>query len=371
MSSDAGQAAAPGPREMIDWDLAVATGRRLAKAGPTTSRGEAAAAVLQLRSLADVAAHHVEGYTGLLPAVATAVAVIDRGEWMRSNAASLREISAPLVAKLAERRRGAGRGLTDAVGRRVTGLQVGLLLAFLSDKVLGQYEVFLPAGEGEGRLALVAPNIVEAERRLGVDPTDFRLWVCLHEQTHRSQFTAVPWMKTHLRGLIDEFVADSQLDASQVLARLKDAVATARELRDPDRPDSGTPAILAVLQTPRQRDAVARIQALMTLLEGHAEHVMDAVGPSVVPSVADIREKFDARRSGGSPLDKVLRRLLGLEAKMRQYRDGAGFVNAVVAAVGVAGFNRVWTSPETLPTPAEIRDPQVWVARVHGTPAAG
>jgi coenzyme F420 biosynthesis associated uncharacterized protein len=178
-------------------------------------------------------------------------------------------------------------------------------------------------------------------------------------------------MKTHLRGLIDEFVADSQLDASQVLARLKDAVATARELRDPDRPDSGTPAILAVLQTPRQRDAVARIQALMTLLEGHAEHVMDAVGPSVVPSVADIREKFDARRSGGSPLDKVLRRLLGLEAKMRQYRDGAGFVNAVVAAVGVAGFNRVWTSPETLPTPAEIRDPQLWVARVHGTPAAG
>jgi coenzyme F420 biosynthesis associated uncharacterized protein len=345
--------------ELIDWDLAAATARRLAPPGPIMPLSEAADVVHELRETAALAEGHVAAYTQLHPAdgVRTTVAVVDRPEWSRSNAASLRIMISPLLARV---RPSGAPGAVTAMGGRLTGVELGSGLAWLSTKVLGQYEVFLPPGEGDGRLTLVAPNVVEAERRLGVVPRDFRLWVCLHEQTHRSQFTAVPWMRPHLEGLLTRFLDATDLDAGAWVSRLKEVVAGLR---------SGATSPVELLRTPQQRAILDEMQALMTLLEGHAEQVMDAVGPEVVPTVEVIRERFDERRGQGSPLDRVLRRLLGFDAKLEQYRRGSTFVRAVVDRVGVAGFNEVWAGPERLPTPAELADPPAWLTRVLREPA--
>src|SRR5690606_3226885 len=214
------------------------------------------------------------------------------------------------------------------------------------------------------RLTLVAPNIVHAERELGVNPGDFRLWVCLHEETHRVQFTGVPWLRDYVRSQMTDFLLASDLDLPTLLDRLRsaaDAVA--------DAVKGGEGNLIEAIQTPEQRRILDRLTAVMTLVEGHGDYVMDAVGPAVVPSVSDIRAKFQRRREGGSRLDRTIRRLLGIDLKMKQYAEGAAFVRAVVGRVGMDGFNKVWTSPETLPTLEEIANPERWIARVVEAPA--
>jgi coenzyme F420 biosynthesis associated uncharacterized protein len=362
----------PERAEMIDWDLAVSTATRLAGSGPPIERDEARAVVEELRVRAGEAERHVRAYTGLdARGPVGAVAVVDRPGWVRLNANGLEELLDPLVTRLAERRSGTGAGVSLAVGSRVTALEAGALLAYLAGKVLGQYELFSPrrpAGDyAPGRLLLVAPNVVATEREMRVDPHDFRLWVCLHEETHRVQFTAVPWLREHLQEEIRAFLDETELDPLALLRRLRAALDV---LGDVVRGDNDV-SLLDVVQTPAQREILDRLTAVMSLLEGHADVVMDGVGPEVVPSVAEIRRKFQRRREGTGRLDQVLRRLLGIDAKMRQYRDGAAFVRAVVDQVGMTGFNRVWTSPNTLPTKEEVADPARWVARVHARGALG
>ncbi|MFG3228330.1 zinc-dependent metalloprotease [Kitasatospora sp. NPDC048194] len=388
---------ASGGADMVDWNLAVATATRLVRPGPEVSRAEAAAVVAELRRHALEAEEHVRAFTGmrsssLAAAAATPVLVVDRPGWVRANVAGFRTVVQPLVEKLQARRaNSAAAGVFGAVGEKATGIEVGALLAFLATKVLGQYETFAPAepsleapdspaalfdkprlspeGPGPGRLLLVAPNIVHVERELDVDPSDFRLWVCLHEETHRTQFTAVPWLRDHIQSEVQAFLAETDVDPGALLDRLREAAgslggalpgAGGREGRD-----GASANLLEIVQSPAQREILGRLTAVMSLLEGHADVVMDGVGPAVVPTVAEIREKFQQRRDrGANRLDLMLRRLLGMDAKLRQYQDGAVFVRAVVEQVGMEGFNRVWTSPNTLPTKDEIHDPAAWVARV-------
>ena len=353
-----------GQHDMVDWELAVATGARLVPAGPQVTREQAREAVAQLRAFALRAQDHVRDYTGLVAdGDGSAVAVIDRPGWIRANAAGFRAVITPLEHRLQERR-GNGGGPLDTIGPKVTGVQTGSLLAFLATKVLGQYELFSAYDDpAPGRLLLVAPNIVAAEREMGVDPSDFRLWVCLHEETHRVQFSAVPWLRQHVLGEIRTYLDATEVDPAALARRLRDGVgAVVEALRGESSSDAG--ALLEAVQTPAQREILDRLTAVMSLLEGHADVVMDGVGPDVVPSVATIRERFQRRRQGRGWADQMVRRLLGLDAKMRQYRDGAAFVRHVVAEVGRDGFNRVWSSPEALPTRAELLAPAGWIARV-------
>jgi len=354
------------PADIVDWDLAVATARRLAKPGPVVSIEEARGVVTDLKAFAGEATAHVRSFTGLDGSPAPApVVVVDRGGWVQANADGMRQIIAPLADKLRERR--TGTGLLEQVGPKVTGVETGALLAFLSAKVLGQFDPFWSDGpDSAGRLLLVAPNVVHVERELKVDARDFRMWVCLHEETHRVQFTAVPWLRDHLRGEIESFVGATEVDPAVLMSRLRDV---ARSVIESAQGGQGGPSVLDLVQSPEQKVVIDRVTAVMSLLEGHADVVMDGVGPDVVPSVATIREKFQRRRAGAGGLDRTLRRLLGLEAKMRQYRDGAKFVNGVVERVGMTGFNRVWESAETLPGLDEITDPVAWVRRVHGQAA--
>ncbi|MET9430554.1 MULTISPECIES: zinc-dependent metalloprotease [unclassified Streptomyces] len=366
-----------GGAEMVDWNLAVATATRLVRPGPEVSREEARAVVAELRRHAKASEEHVRAYTRMIPEghlpEDTPILVVDRPGWVRANVAGFRELLKPLLEKLQERRSASpGGAVLGAVGGKVTGVELGMLLSFLASRVLGQYETFapatreLPAGEnGGGRLLLVAPNIVHVERELDVAPHDFRLWVCLHEETHRTQFTGVPWLRDHLQGEIQSFLSATDVDPATVLERLREAAQTLVGARPEGEEDEGR-SLVELVQTPEQREILGRLTAVMSLLEGHADYVMDGVGPQVVPSVAEIREKFQQRRArGASRLDLALRKLLGLDAKLRQYRDGEKFVRAVVDEVGMDGFNRVWTSPNTLPTKAEIATPADWVARVH------
>jgi coenzyme F420 biosynthesis associated uncharacterized protein len=254
-------------------------------------------------------------------------------------------------------------------------MQAGLILAYLASRVLGQYELFLPPDDTladgaapAGRLTLVAPNIVMVERELGVDPHDFRRWVCLHEETHRTQFTAVPWLRGYVQEQMTEFLLASELDPAAILKRLRAAAdAVAGAVRGADDSES----LIEAIQTPRQREILDRLTCVMTLVEGHGDYVMDAVGPRVVPSVAQIRERFNARRGTAGRMEKAIRRILGIDLKMKQYAQGSKFVRTIVDESGMAVFNRVWTSPETLPTVEELSAPHAWLDRVGGGRSAG
>ncbi|GAA2009652.1 zinc-dependent metalloprotease [Nocardioides kribbensis] len=345
----------PETPEIIDWDLAVSLGSRLAGDGPTVGRAEATAVVEELRAGAHRSTGLVRDFTGLDAPDGTApVLVVDRAGWVQANADGFKAVLAPVVAKLVEKK--PPSGLSLALGSRITGLEVGGLLGFLGGKVLGQFDPFFAPS---GRLLLVAPNIVHVERELGVDPTDFRLWVCLHEETHRVQFTAVPWMRDHLFSLVGQ-VADT-MDSSRML---DDGLKRVSEvLRSRGRDGEGG-SLMDLVSSPEQKELMDRVTGVMSLLEGHADVVMDGVGPRVIPSVEHIRGRFDERRKGVGALDRLLRRLLGLDAKMAQYRDGAAFVRTVVDRVGMEQFNAVWAGPQNLPSKAEIHDPSAWVARV-------
>ncbi len=338
---------------MVDWEVAASLGARLAGDGPAVGPGEAAAVVAELRAGAERSTGLVRDYTGLVAQERTApVLVVDRAGWVRANTQGFQAIIDPLVTKLSEKK-GPPTGLAKAIGSRVTGAEIGLVLGFLGSKVLGQFDPFF---EPDGRLLLVAPNIVTVERELQADPTDFRLWVCLHEETHRVQFTAVPWMREHLFGevrALSESVEPAKL-TEDVVNRLVDSL------------KGGGASLAEVMATPEQRAILDRVTGMMSLLEGHADVVMDGVGPSVIPSVASIRAKFNRRRQGVGSLDKILRRLLGLEAKMAQYRDGAAFVRAVIDKAGMDQFNAVFAAADNLPDKAEISDPDRWMSRVLG-----
>jgi len=343
----------------VDWQFAKATGRRLVPPGPTVTASEAAAVVAAIRASAQRAQQPVADTARLhAPGDAPAPVVVDRPTWIALNADSMASLMDPVLAKLVDsQKRKPPSDTARAVGGKVAGGEAGALLAFMASKVLGQYDL---APDGTPALMLVAPNIVQVERELRVDPADFRLWVCMHEETHRVQFTAVPWLRDHVIDRIRTLAVDLVPDPESLQATLSRLTSQL-----PEAFKGGGSGLIDLIATPEQREELARVTAVMSLLEGHADVVMDEVGPQVIPSVASIRSKFTERRKGVGAFDRMLRRLLGLEAKMRQYRDGAVFVRSVVDQVGVDGFNRVWESPETLPTPVEIESPSAWVARVH------
>ena len=349
----------PEPGLPVDWDLARRTAARLVPAGPAAGREEAIELVGRLRSDAAVAEGHVRQVTGLGAGLPLLPAdVVDRPAWAAAAVDGMAALTAD--ARLPRTPR-----VARAVTATTAGLQIGGVLAYLGGRVLGQYDPFGGA-DGGGRLLLVAPNVYAAQQALRVPSADFGMWVCLHEATHRLQFTAVPWLRGHFAAEVGRFlsIGDGQRATSlggTLLDRLPELLEAIRSGKGID-----SLALVELLQGPEQRAVLDRLLALTTLLEGHADHVMDAAGPDVVPNVDTIRARFTQRRRGGGLVDRLLRALLGVEAKVKQYAVGSAFTKYVVLAVGMDGFNRVWESPETLPTRAELADPAAWVQRVIG-----
>lgn len=351
---------------LIDFELAANTARELIPAGPRLSGRDRTGVVEDLRDAAHTSTDLVLDVMNLPTRHAEAaraglgrgqILVVDRVTWAQANAQSMRAMLAgPIDDLLAARETPLN---VSEVARAGTGAELGAVLAFLGTRVLGQYD---PFGTPEGRLLLVAPTIVSVQQRLGVSPADFRLWVALHEETHRVQFAVAPWLRQVMLDSIGELSA-GMLDTSGFGERFTGMLRQVPEVFGKE----GSKSVMDVVQTPAERAIVDRLTGMMSLLEGHADVVMDEVGPSVIPSVRDIRRKFTARRQDVSGLQGLIKKLLGLEAKARQYEDGASFVRGVVMRVGHAGLNRVWESPEHLPTMEEIADPGRWVDRVHAT----
>lgn len=334
----------------LDWDVAARRAGQIAPAGPTASRVTLKGVVETLRRSAERAPTMVGEITGLREAAAVAartpVYVVDRPRWSEANVAIFRGLLEDTLTP------------ASAGSSRVAAEELGLLLALLSSRVLGQFDPF----SAPSRLLLVAPNIVAVERDLDLDAMDFRLWVCLHEQTHAVQFAAAPWLADHIAGRIGA-MAGRLADPSTGPDRLRIALSA---LVDVLRNRSGGPSLLHSLLSEEEQAELDAVIAVMSLLEGHADVVMDAVGPARLPSVRRIRASFEARRDGAGPFDLVVRRVLGMDAKIAQYRNGAVFVRGVVAKVGHPGLNAVWAAPENLPSQEEIAHPDRWVARVHG-----
>jgi coenzyme F420 biosynthesis associated uncharacterized protein len=363
-----------GGPSIVDWRAAAQLAGRLARPGPEATRDELADLVDGLRDAAAAAVPHVLDVTRMTPAGAArpatlgSVYVVDRARWALANT----EIMASLTEGVAQTLLADGTDREPRVPQAtalVGAAQLGSVLAVLASRVLGQFDPYSAAAPGEpGRLVLVAPNVLQVERALDLVPADFRLWVCLHEQTHALQFAAAPWLSAHLRERAQRLLTDLSASSRRLAeARLREKLRTVgRAVLDAVRGEGAT--LVDGFLTDDERRQLEDVSAVMALLEGHADVAMDAVGPRTVRTVRSIRRKFDARRegAGSSGFDVVLRRLLGMDAKIAQYRDGAAFVRAVEKEVGRDGFNAVWAAPENLPTAREIADARAWVRRVHG-----
>lgn len=334
----------------VDWGFASAVGAKLARPGPPTTDYTRSQVIGDLIEASQRAEAHVREVTGLsVEGPARDARIVDRQEWIRAAANSLRVMAG-----------GSDTPGAGVVTRRLAGAQTGAVLAFVSSGILGQFDPFTAEG---GDLLLVYPNVIAAERQLRVPPRDFRLWVCLHEVTHRVQFTANAWLSRYMADTLAVVTGGRDDDVLQVAGRL------AGLLKDRGGAShAGSMSIIDVLRAmvaEPQRDALDRLLVLGTLLEGHADHVMDAVGPGVVPSVHLIRSRFDDRRHRPQPpLQRLMRALLGLDAKLSQYTRGKAFVDEVVNRAGMTGFNTVWSGPGTLPLPDEIENPGQWIDRV-------
>ncbi len=337
----------------VDWDFAATVGARLARPAPPATEYTRRQVIDELGTASRTAEPLVREISGLgTDAPVPDARIVDRSEWIRAASESMRAMTGG----------GTGTHRPSFVMGRVAGAQTGAVLAFVSSGILGQYD---PFGVEGGRLLLVYPNVIAVERQLGVVPADFRLWVCLHEVTHRVQFTANPWLSEHMSRALATLTQDIDDDVAAVLGRLVGHLRGRIEGRAEDPNSTGILGLMRALQSEPQRRALDRLLVLGTLLEGHAEHVMDAVGPSAVPSVATIRQRFDRRRQRKQPpLQRLLRALLGIDAKLAQYTRGKAFVDDVVGRVGMPRFNAIWEGPDTLPLPHEIDHPQRWIHRV-------
>lgn len=341
---------------MIDWIVA----ERIASFVAGTGDGSAPSA--DLAALATESATRVTAYTGLQPArPLPAPEGIGRREWVQSNITAMRALLDPVLER-------ANKGLGPLRPAMQIGLgvalstEVGVVLGYLAQRVLGQYELVLldeAVEDRPPRLLFVLPNLGQAVRSFEAEEKEFVTWVALHEVTHAVQFAGVPWLHPHVAGLVRELLqtAEVRIESPHRL-RMPSVDELRRVGRALLRGD-----LVSVLTTETERDTLDRVQAVMAVIEGHAEHVMDAVAPDLLPSLPRMRAALDRRRKSQSGISRILARLLGLDLKLRQYEQGKYFCDAIVRERGPAALRHVFSGPEALPTLAELANPSAWVAR--------
>jgi len=331
--------------DIVNWDLAARIGVRLTRPGPKLPLDERAAAVARLRAAAERCAPLVAEACRLPNAEDAhgATLVVDRAGIVRANAA----VMSMVMSKVAQSAGSDGRVLGN-----VTAGGAGIVLAFLATNVLGQYEPF------SDRLLLNAPSVEAVRADIGADAEDFALWVCLHEQTHRHQFAAAPWLREYLIGLMQRVIETEFEDDEPRRHRSRGSKVDG---------DHGKLGLIEALSSTEAASALAEVTAVMSLLEGYADMLMDMAGASVVKTLPSIRRAIDARRKPGRPtLRTLIGRAVGFASKIDQYVDGKAFCQAVCDKVSIDGLNAAFSGPEALPTRDELRDPDAWVARRFG-----
>jgi coenzyme F420 biosynthesis associated uncharacterized protein len=341
---------------VIDWTLTERIAGMLAGAGdgratPKPKLGEVAAESERL----------VSAYTGLHPPAALpGPELVTRPQWVRANLRSLRPTLEPVAERLGDGF-GPAAPAVRAAGGLLLAAELGVVVGYLSRRVLGQYELVILDPQAPPRLLFVGPNLDEAARAFDASDDDMLTWVALHEVTHALQFAGVPWLREYLAGLLGDLLGS--LDVSVDPASL---------LRLPSREDLrafvdavSEGGLVNVVTSAKQRETLDRIQAAMAVIEGYAEHVMDAVGVDLLPDLPRLRAAMERRRASASAPARLLQRLLGLELKMRQYRLGKAFCDRVVESGGIEALNRVWDTPGGMPALEELENPASWMDRTH------
>jgi coenzyme F420 biosynthesis associated uncharacterized protein len=339
---------------LADWGTAVDVGRRIAGPGPKVvpadrarMREDLSGHVVRAEGLVtDFSRLSVEGFR-------SRAWVMGRGDWIRQNVSGLQRLLEPLADRII-----ASKPDRPNIARKTLGAQVGAIVGYVSRRVLGQYDVFLPPDD-DGLIYFVGPNLVDVERRYSLPPSDFRLWVAIHEVTHRVQFSSAPWLRGHLGGLVDEYLATVSFESGELRALLRRAVDDLQH----GRVDLRGPGGLMLLLTPEQRSIFERTQALMSLLEGHASYVMNEVAKGEVTDLGRLKRALAARRKTRG-VEKAFQRAIAFDQKVAQYDAGERFVHEVIARAGIETFNQVWDGPTNLPTREEVAEPVRWVARV-------
>jgi len=341
---------------MVDWSLA----RQIARfAAGNASQGELGA---DLGELSRQSAEHVAAYTSLAPPdPMPAPELVDRAAWAEINLDTLASLLDPVAERLEGRMSGAGplAGPLRAAAGATLAAEAGLVLGYMSQRVLGQYELSLLQPELEPRLLFVGPNLARTTSELGVERASFLHWVALHELTHVFQFSGVPWLREHLGRLLRDYLATVDVRIERGAAGGLPSLPDPRKLVENFR-EGG---LAALVQSHEQRRIMDRVQAAMAVIEGYSEHVMDAVGERVLSDLPQLRAAMERRRRSRSAPERVLIRLLGLDAKLRQYEVGKRFCDAVVAEAGIDGLNRVWAQPRALPSLRELERPSAWLER--------
>jgi coenzyme F420 biosynthesis associated uncharacterized protein len=341
---------------VIDWIIA----ERIA--GFVAGTGDGRVSTADLAALAAESEVRVTAYTRLQPAQRLPEPEgIGRQEWVHSNIESMRALLDPVL-KRANQNLGPLRPAMQIGMGFVLSLEVGVILGYLGGRVLGQYELVLldeAVEDRPPRLLFVLPNLAQAVNAFGAEEREFMTWVTLHEVTHAVQFAGVPWLHPHVAGLVRELLKSAEL---RIESPRKPRLPSGEELRRVlGALRSGD--LVSIVTSKAERDTLDRVQAVMAVIEGHAEHVMDAVAPDLLPSLPRLREALNQRRRSQSGLSRLLARLLGLELKLRQYEQGKYFCDAVVRERGPEALHHVWSSPEALPTLTELREPAAWLAR--------
>ena len=368
-------ALAPGVESpMIDWEqartIAINMNREAALTAPERSRLDS-----YYRDLVRTCVPIVSEYTGVtLPGTIERTFAFDRVDWINANITAFKQMFAPLEAlnPLAGSPPGVATQLWGGVNRTVVSGELGLLLGYLARRVLGQYDLALLGREpvSTGKLYYVEPNIRATEQLLKLPKQDFRMWLALHETTHAFEFEAHPWLRDYFNGLLEEYFSFLRQDAEALRRQGLKGVGMYVERARQRRPDG---AWIEALMTPEQRAIFDKMQATMCIIEGYSNHVMNAVGRQLLPTYAEIAQKFALRQQQRTMAEQLFAQITGLSVKMEQYRLGEAFIDAVVSERDHATVRRVWRGPEYLPTMTEIRDPGQWLARTdalaNATPA--
>lgn len=358
-------APAPARSVLVDWGLAERIAVRVAGTEPFAGSYHADSLTPDFAELTAEAESLVEAETGLKSMAGPARArVTDRAGWVRANVASFQRLLRPLTEKVGERM--AASPLAP-VARKAAGAEVGMLLGWMGTRVLGQYDLLVvedEAPEDQDVVYYVGPNVLALEKRFGFPPREFRLWLALHEVTHRAQFTGVPWLRPHFLGLVDETLGAVDPDPTRLFHALRRVAEGVKDRRNP-LADGGLAHLLA---SPEQAEALQKVAGMMSLLEGHGDVTMDRAGADRIPSAARFSRVLRARRRQVSPAIRLLQQLLGLEAKMNQYEQGEKFIAAVEGVGGPALLNSAFAAPMNLPTLAEIKAPERWIERMRAQP---
>lgn len=351
----------------VDWDLAERVAVRVAGREPLAESYHYARLAEDFEEVTALAEELVERATGLRSASGPARArVVDRGDWVRANIASFGRLLRPLTDRMAERledRRGPGALLAGA-SRKAAAVEIGAVLGWMATRVLGQYDLLIIEDEDpddQDIVYYVGPNVLALEKRFGFPPREFRLWLALHEVTHRAQFTGIPWLREHFLSLVNKTLEAVDPDPRRFLDALARVV---EDLRSGNNPlDEG--GLATLLASPDQRDLFGRIGGMMSLLEGHGDVTMDRAGEGHVPSAERFSRALRQRRREGGSVAKLVQRLVGIDAKLKQYAQGESFIRYVERHGGPRALDAAWRGPEWLPDMSEIRSPQDWLDRVR------